>query len=307
MKFWLTVSLLFSVCIALPLQLARMQRHGLYGTIVYRVQSEDGVPIQDATVQSYFMRANGSYDVVRALTDTNGTAELRGKVDLNVVSSVKKEGFYESRDDYMFFTADDSKVTSDGWSMHPTNTIVLRKVKHQQKMYRKRAVIENVKRGQPFKFDFFTGTVCDDNSPNTNACIYIAWNDDLLSVKPYRMKRTLVISFEPEHGGIQLCRYRGNSTFMHLYEAPVDGYNESIRFSNIPDAGEIAFPRSDGENIVYCVDESYNGDFIDCNRHYGMIFAPDFSVFAGSKDSATVCFFYYFNDTNDKNIEYAAP
>ncbi len=282
----------------------RMRRNGLKGTITYHVVDDDGNPVSNADVKVWFGRSTGKHTVVRAKTDADGFATLSGRVNLDAVATITKSGYYRSYDKYTFFTLDESKMKGDSWATVPTNTVDLRIEREPKMTSSKRARLNGMEKRKKYRFDFITGGLVDCDSMCTNACLAFAYNVEPLDDTGEKFRVIIEVSADGG-GGLQLQHYTGSSNFLFPYNAPSDGYAESIHFSNKPKPGEHSFINDDERKIViFKVYEKSGGEFVDGSCHYGIISLLNLCRRFG-RDTADLDFFYYYNDkVDDMNTEY---
>ncbi len=300
------ILLLFAICtISCDDIISQMKRHGLYGTVVYRVVDEDGAAVSNAAVKACFTMADGGKKRVYAETDAEGIAVVRAKTNFDVHTQVTKAGYYKSDHEHMFFTLDENKMHDGEWIVVPTNTVELRRIGMQKRVSAPNvAVIDNMEREKVYCFDFLSGRVIDSGSSDTNVCLKLSFTAESLEGNEPASRVVLTV-WDDSGGGLQMHNYAGASRFVFPHNAPTNGYSRSLVFSNWPKSGEFPIGHHErGEYAIFKIYERCNGCVINDAVHYGIIRAMNIYRRFGEK-TANADFFYYFNDCDDDvNTEY---
>ncbi len=305
-----TLFMLFVFCMATGCSdiIDRTGRSGLYGTITYHVIDDDGEPVSDACVRACFIRQSGDNIVVKASTDSNGYVTVKAKTNLEVRTSITKDGYYKGFDRYMFFTSDVSKMSPDGWKAFPTNTVVFRKIRNPKPFRLITVNAKSCKTQSSACFDLVSGEFIRHDAPTANACICFSWRRIELneSGTKFRLELDLSVPESDENdSGFIYCKTNVKSSFFRPYKAPDSGYSAELKLANVDQCKErMPFPQTKGEYIIFKIREQHPSETTENCFRYGVITRLYASARRGD-DTATISFDYIVNEENDKNLEYS--
>ena len=94
-----------------------LRRRGLKGAITVFVSDSSGNPIAEAEVHMFFENGRGKdgYEEVKALTDSSGKAQAKGRIRISAIVAVRKNGYHRFRKEYTYLTLDPTKMDGDKW------------------------------------------------------------------------------------------------------------------------------------------------------------------------------------------------
>lgn len=94
-----------------------LRRRGLKGAITVFVSDSSGNPIAEAEVHMFFENGRGKdgYEEVKALTDSSGKAQAKGRIRISAIVAVRKNGYHRFRKEYAYLTLDPTKMDGDKW------------------------------------------------------------------------------------------------------------------------------------------------------------------------------------------------
>lgn len=220
MKKWLLIVLLGisnAGCMALGLPKAM---------ITYQVIDEAGVPVEDAEVDAGFIEASSVS--VGGRTDTNGLCTVQGPCSGGAGSSITKGGYYRSGGGYGWKFKDINKLRNRFEPWNPTVTVVMKKIRNPVAMIHRdgRKSFKFPVFDQPVGFDFEKGDFTAPYGKGVHSDFIVTAS----KITNVLQGVTVRFAFPNERDGILPFPFDKNDTssFKWPYEAPLDGYTNSL-------------------------------------------------------------------------------
>lgn len=312
-------------------ELGNILRDGAMAKFTLRIVDPDGTVVRNANVGISFAMESSKW--ISGLSDTDGlfSAEGKSRGEMNV--GVKKDGYYATESTIDFGRHEGIIVKDGKWQpWNPTNTVVLRRIKHPIPMYAKEAHFDLPSGNGSFAYDMFVGDLVAPNGVGTSTDLIFHvsttttnWRDRIISYLHGD------ITFPNMNDGIQTLfvpnRVCPQSEYRMPFIAPDAGYSPSLKVANgesetrcrevgyrkadnstLPKAwfwtDDYHFndpaPHSWGEEINYFIKVRSQPDGKSC---YGLIRGMIRFYYRGT-DIPSIDFMYLVNPDGTRNIEY---
>ena len=287
-------------------------QHGAEGMITLRVLDDEGRSINTADILANFPKPLFNQGVTNWITDTNGLCVLDGIATDDIVYSITKRGYYETRGWYAFSRQKMPMVINGRWQpWNQTNTVVLKRIKNSVPMYVKKVETVIPVLNQPIGFDLEKGDWVPPYGKGVRADMFFFATGKFGS----NLERNsfLEITFPNQKDGIKTFEipvdpeFNDRSMFASPYFSPESGYATNwIYERKITPTREGRINPSPRENMnfFFRTQTVLNENEKIISAKYGKIYGDIVCDFADEKNLG-VYFTYYLNSTsNDRNIEF---
>ena len=285
---------------------------GAEGMITLRVLDNEGRPANAADIRANFPKPLFNQGVTNWITDTNGLCVLDGIAIDDIVYSITKRGYYETRGWYAFSRQKMPMVINGRWQpWNPTNTVVLKRIKNPVPMYVKKVEAVIPALNQSIGFDFEKGDwVAPYGKGSRPDMLFFATGkfDSNLERNSF-----LEITFPNQKDGIKAfeipvdSEFKDRSMFASPYSAPESGYATNWIYERkiTPTReGRINPSPRDDMNFFFRTQTVVNENGKIVSVKYGKIYGDIVCDFADEKNLG-IYFTYYLNpNTNDRNVEF---
>ena len=284
----------------------RARVNGAKGKITFRVVDSQSNLVTGADVMLGFWNPNQKNDGVDGKTDAAGLFTATGTPMNEVNYSIQKAGYYKTEGRYVFYRANDPTVVKDGrWQpWNPTNTVVLKEIRHPVPMFARRLEIKMPVQNVPVAFDFEKGDWVAPYGKGTTADMMIRYSNTNTGPGFLDFSRQLEMTFGNATDGVLVLPIDGTSAFHSLYEAPESGYSPSFLIESDRTTYKVIKQVDLDANhyAIFRVRSVTNdiGQVVSAN--YGKIYGPiQYGILGGQ----TIRFeFYYFNPDGTRNLEF---
>ncbi len=312
-KIWIAGFALFVTGSCLGMDLHKREffhaiKHGAEGMLTLRVLDDEGYPVNAADIQVNFPTPLFPQKETKWITDTNGFCVLKGIATDDIVYSIKKSGYYETRGSYAFSRQKMPMVIDGKWQpWNSTNTVILKPVKNPVPMYVREIDVLIPVLDHPIGFDLKKGDWVSPYGGGVRSDFLISFSKERRAKNDYDLNITL--GFLNQGDGIQEIEIENpkNSNLRMPYEASLVGYqtNWISHAGQRPESGYFGTLVSDEtKNYFYRVRTVMDENGEIKSALYGKIYGAILFDVRGS-ETASLMFKYYLNPTpNDQNIEF---
>ena len=269
--------------------------------ISFRILDDEQRPVEKARVQAGFYYDPRKQGIITGETDTNGLCAIEGITHMDMWYSMEKSGYYETEGRCLFGQVEPPVINNCWQPWNPTNTVVLKPIKHPVPMYVKSVRTEIPVENKPVGFDLEKGDWVAPHGNGIHGDILFKLYRDLKSWQDYRS--SLTIAFPNKGDGIQniYVTHEGGPKLAMPYSASQDGYTTNLFFEE--SNGNYQEERED-QNYVFRVRTVLDENGKVVSALYGKIHGNILFDVRGS-ETASLLFTYYLNPTsNDRNIEF---
>ena len=272
---------------------------GAKGKITLRVVDTKGNPVVEANVGVGFFNQNmkGDGEGVSGKTDSNGMFTATGEPTGDMSYGITKEGYYRTEGSYWFYRANDTNTVKDGrWQpWNPTNTVVLKEVRHPVPMFAKLVDMVFPVQNIPIGFDLEKGDWVTPYGKGIQPDIFFTY-----TAKPDTWELKMACS----NGYDGFFRKQADkwSKFHSDYEASTNAYNPGV-IQTIDETKKPTFDDhvGDGELLVFRMRSVVDGKGNLVDARYGKIYGEiDF----GTGRLPYMRFKYYLNPDSTRNLEF---
>lgn len=279
--------------------------HGATGKVTFRVVDDEGRPVSSARVEAYLSVSDtrDGFTTHSGVTDTGGMFTVEGKVKSDMVYRITKQGSYRTDSRYWFHAA--GAVVEEGrWlPWNPVIEVVLKPKKNPVPMYARRVEVEIPLQGQPVGFDlekadwvkpFGEGVVSD-----------LLVNYALNQVDLWTGDQQFILINTNKMCGFQEIELDKASEYKSVYQAPLSGYSESLKYVLNRTRTEIIEENTltDSRCLVFRSRVVLDDENHIKSANYGKIYPP--LQYGRVRDAIKMVMTYYFNPTpNDRNLEF---
>ena len=291
--------------------LKHARRYGAEARIVLRCIDQDGNVVTNAAV-STALYPDGSFEnaiVGNGTVDTNGCFVMQGKANGEFSFTVKKEGYYKTREVKHLFHIPFISVSSGRWQPYGmTNTVVLKRKVNPVAMYaadRGSHYTLIPKVGEPLGFDLTVGDWVSPNGRGKTRDFDVTYIRD--GEGRAFTSQELILSVSDPFAGFQKVPCDTYSAFRSPYRADTNAvYEQEVRFSFKRHEGTgryIDGQMKDDECVILRTRTRVDDDGRLISAHYGKIYGPlSFGVSYDAPGSMKIL--HYFNpNENDPNLE----
>lgn len=281
---------------------------GIPSVVTMRIVNDEGVPIPDLAFLCWFYSPSGSVQV-EAKTDNQGMAIVSGLLRGPFNVRLEHDGYYPTR--RKFELTRDEYLARKPWN--PTLEIEFRRIRNPIPMFVKELVNPHVSlrlKGGGYntnsfaQYDMLKADFLPPYGEGEVADVEFIWKIDIYSYDkwdlPLNYDTYFNLKFSNDADGIMRGEVHGletgleGSTYIAAYEAPLEGYSNSISFFAKVKKWERETNNDEHPLYYFRVRTQTNEVGEIANAYYGKIY--------GTLDAP---FVYYINLTsNDQNIEY---
>jgi hypothetical protein len=279
---------------------------GAKGKITFRVVDTKGNPVAGAQVGAGFFNQNmrGDGAGVSGKTDSNGLFTATGEPTGDMSYGITKEGYYRTEGSYWFYRANDPNTVKDGrWQpWNPTNTVVLKEVRHPVPMFARTLEIEMPAQNIPVGFDLEKGDWVAPYGKGVQPDLLFRYANTNTGPNYLDYSRQLEMTFINPNDGIQVLPVDGTSKLESLYEAPESGYSPGLLLQCNRTLHKIIKETkiTADQYLVFRVRSATDNHGSITNAKYGKIYGPiQYGVLSGHH----IIFNYYFNPDGTRNLE----
>ena len=280
---------------------------GAKGKITLYVVDSKGNPVAGAQVGAGFYNQNKTGDGNGALgkTDSEGMFTATGTSTVDMHYQISKVGYYATEGSYVFCRAGDPNTVKDGrWQpWNPTNTVVLKEVRHPVAMFARQLEIEMPAQNITVGFDLEKGDWIAPYGKGIQPDLLFRYANTNTGPNYLDYSRQLEMTFSNPNDGVQVLPVDGTSKLESLYEAPESGYSPRLLLQcsrtlyKIINETEI----KEDQYLVFKVRSSADNHGSITNTKYGKIYGPiQYGVLSGHH----IIFNYYFNPDGTRNLEF---
>ncbi|NCC49875.1 MAG: hypothetical protein EOM20_01540 [Spartobacteria bacterium] len=287
-------------------ELKKARSYGAQGKVTLRVVDDLGNAVTNAFIDAAlkFSDTRDGFTSHEGYTDTNGTFEVEGKVKSDMVYTVTKSGYYKTIGRYWFYSWEKGDVQNGRWlPWNPVVEVVLKPKKNPIPMYAKRVHVEIPGQNQPIGFDMEKGDWVSPHGKGLVADVYINYSlkqqDLWTGDERFEMSNTNLLC------GVQELNADMFSAFRSVYDAPLTGYVESLKYVLNRTKTTIIEEKklSDSNYIVFRSRAAVDEDGRLERANYGKVYPP--IKHGRQRGTDSMVLIYYFNPTpNDRNLEF---
>lgn len=287
-------------------EIEKARQHGAQGQVTLRVTDSIGKPVEKAQLSVAFYPSDSYADVVvsKGQTDINGIYRAGGKTVGDVTYTISKNGYYNTRDKYLFYRQGENCVQDGRWQpWDTTNTIVLKEHRNSTAMSAKRVDTRIPVQGSPIGFDLEKGDWVAPHGQGLRADLVFEYAATYEGPQVYAKRLSIV--FINDKDGLQAFPLDRTSEFMSMYTAPEGGYIPKLVLERKRTRTKIIKSQELGKDqyLVFRVRTVTDKDGKIVSANYGKIYAP--IEYGRMGEDHRLMFTYYFNPTaNDRNLEF---
>ena len=278
-------------------EIRRAIDYGAKGKITLRVVDSKGNPVAGAKVSAGFYNPRNEADGMDGTTDANGQFTASGTPNGDMHYQITKDGYYKTESSYWFYRQNDPLIVKDGrWQpWNPTNTVVLKEVRHPVPMFARKLEIKMPVQNVPVAFDFEKGDWVAPYGKGITADMMIRYSNTNTGPGFLDFSRQLEMTFSKATDGILVLPIDGSSSLRSLYEAPESGYSPSLLIQCDRTTYKV-MKRVDLDENHYAIFRvrsatNDNGQLVSAN--YGKIYGPiQYGILGGQHIRIES---YYFN------------
>lgn len=252
--------------------------------ISFEIPKEDGLGLDNIGIEG--------------VTNVDGIVTGQANGTSRIGITVRKEGYYFSRQIYEFISRSKTLNRWEPWN--PTIEVVLKKKRNPVPMYVKGTNwIEVPKLDVSVGYDLEKGDWVVPYGTGLTSDLSVEFN---LIRKTYTdYDANLIVSFPDELDGIQPYYFdsEGQSSFKWPFEAPVTGYQKSVNiFEHDSPTDGYRTNKKENVNYIFRVRTKVDQDGKIVEALYGKI-SGEFGISRKGKTK----FMYYFNPDGTRNLE----
>lgn len=309
-RYYITVIILlsgwfFCDCVAAEFpEVEKARQRGALGQITLSITDSTGKPVVDAQASVAFWGSDSLPDVVthEGNTDTNGIFIATGKTIDQMGYLIEKDGFYTTHDEYSFYRDGEDCVRNGRWQpWNPTNTVVLKERRIPATMYAQKVEVIIPVMDKAIGFDLEQGDWVVPHGEGRNADLLFTYSADYEGIKDY--SKRLSLSFSNSDDGLRIYPLDKSSKLMSLYEAPADGYEDSLLLERERTRASASLSVEFGSDkyLIFRTRTVTDDEGNIISANYGKIYGP--IRYGLINQEYRLRFDYYFNPTpNDQNI-----
>lgn len=311
-KIWVVSFVLFVVgsCFGMDSPrraLIHAAQHGAEGMLTLRVLDDEGRPVNAADIWANFPKPLFNQGATSWITDTNGFCMLRGIATDDIVYSINKSGYYETRGSYAFSQQKMPMVIDGKWQpWNPTNTVILKPIKNPVSMYVRKMKVKFPVEDEPVGFDLEKADWVQPYGKGIVSDFIFTFSREQKDGKNY--DASLKIDFSEEGDGLQVIHVpsKGESLLRLPYIAPEFGYEANLLRSMGYDSGRgyFGFEKPDSDvNYIFRVRTVLDENGNVKEACYGKIHGA-FLMGGTQRPVVTMSFTYYYNPDGTQNLEF---
>ena len=290
-----------------PPEVQDAQRHGAEAKITLRVTDSLGMPVKNATVfVALYPKAEGVGTPVRRETDENGLLVIEGMTKSLIEYAIQKDGYYPNPyAKYWVYNNSLPTCVKDGkwYPWNPTVEVTLKEERYPIPLLTEFLAGKELPNGEEMGFDCKVGDWVESHGKGIYpdfTMIYTSKNNTWENLEDQLLITT------KEHGGFLQMPLDSFSKFRSVYEAPLSGYEQSIKLERKKGKEQeplnVQIPEDQYLIFRSRVKMDEKGDFAQSN--YGKIYRLQYGHGDLAQRIGYVKFTYYFNPTeNDRNLE----
>ncbi len=287
-------------------ELERAKNHGTQGKVTLRVIDDSGRAVTNAFIDAAlkYSDTRDGFTSHKGYTDTNGMFEVEGRVKSDMVYTATKSDYYKTTGRYWFHSWGKGDVQSGRWlPWNPVVEVILKPEKNPAPMYAKRVHVEIPEQNKSIGFDMEIGDWVSPHGEGLVADVYINYSlkkqDLWTGTEKFEISNTNFLC------GLQELNADMFSAFMSVYDAPLTGYVESLKYVLNRTKTEIIEEKnlSVSNYIVFRSRAVVDNKGRLERANYGKVYPPIRHGRSRGKDSMVLI--YYFNPApNDRNLEF---
>jgi len=281
-------------------------RQGAEASVRYQVVDEEGSPVSDATAHvwlvSYGIRG-GNVDYAVA-TDSNGCFIAKGMTNDKIICSVKKDGYYQSRDEIM--VRDKSRasplVANGRWMPYGERCVILlKRIREPADLERSDDELHEIPAyGQWIGFDLEKSAWLSPYGKGKHGDVLLRFQRDVRNRQSDFSARMEVSFTNNPFGGIYKRQKSRGTSLVSDYRADTNAFYKStadFQLSVSPD-GRTSRMLNEDEYLVFRTRTKVDEEGRLVSAHYGMIYGR-WGFYGGMRAKGI-----FFNPTpNDANLE----
>jgi hypothetical protein len=282
------------------------RQRGAQGQMTLRIMDSNGKPVEKAQLSVAFYPSDSYADVVvsEGQTDTNGLYRAEGKTVGDVTYTVTKEGFYRTRNKYLFYSRGENCVQDGRWQpWNPTNSVVLKEKRSPVAMNAKNVDVVIPVQGTPIGFDLEESDWVAPYGQGRQSDLVFLYTATYEG--PQTFSKRLMLTFSKAKDGLQVSSLDRSTEFMSVYDAAESGYDSTLMLerertrTNILKSHELGKDQYFVFRVRTVTDKE--GKIIGAN--YGKVYGP--IEYGRMAEQHRLTFTYYFNPSaNDRNLEF---
>ena len=274
--------------------------HGAEAKVTLRVIDSGGKPVPEAEVKVAFSPRdpNEAGKNITGLTDKESLFVATGKTTYDVSYSASKTNYYLTVRNFPFYWQGTECVKDGRWQpWNPTLEVVLKEKRKPIPMLTKRVELTFPKR-IAVGFDVERGDLVTPYGKGINTNIIFKYTSTFSRENIHYITNDITLSTYRRGGFIQL-KLEQYSRKENVYEAPTEGYRDSLTFELVRWPGKIikdvSLPKQ--SYLVFKTNEAKN------SARFGIIRDFEYGECWEQPNYCTVIFMYYFNPTpTDGNL-----
>ena len=287
-----------------PYRIKHAVTFGARGKITLHVVDSNGQDVPGAAIQGGFYNNGKSGYEIKEKTGVSGRVTLENDCTGDLNFWIEKEGYYRTSNRYWFFKNGFDCVKRGRWlPWNPTLRIVL-KEKRAPVSLAITQIDSFLQVREPTGFDCVKGDWTQPHGKGDTADI--AFHYDSVCDDTYRFLTNRLVITVNHGGGFQILRGDAFSRFKSVYEAPDDGYTDTVECQFERSGSTIAKNITVTENdyIVFRIRRESGASDSSPIFRYGKIYNFRYGESLNKKGNGYIKFTHYFNpNPGDRNLE----
>lgn len=288
-------------------EIEKARQYGAKGAVTLHITDSIGKPVEKARISACFFPSDSYADADgrEGHTDTNGCFYLEGKTVDDLAYEVTKDSSYKTIGKYWFYRRGENCVQDGRWQpWNPTNTVVLKEIRHPIPMCSKRVDAPVPIQGAHVGYDLEVGDWVAPYGQGKQTDMLVTYEATIKAPLVFSNQLTIASSNKMD-GFIRINKDKW-SFFPSVYEAPTNGYR-SLLVLTLDRTQEHILKKAqftESEYLIFRMRTVLDNKGNIISARYGKIYGP-IEYGELDKDRGGVRFTYYLNPTpNDRNVEF---